>query len=108
MTQVNIHNENVWVTREKLAQHFAFSLRTVANLQKRRVSPRSLQPKQVRAGPHKVRAPQHLPHINYEKTTENSGRWSLFVSSDTENASHFRHTLEVGAAVVAFITGTRS
>jgi len=39
MTQVNIHNENVWVTREKLAQHFAFSLRTVANLQKRRVLP---------------------------------------------------------------------
>jgi hypothetical protein len=39
MTQVNLHNENVWVTRAKLARHFAFSLRTVANLQKRRVLP---------------------------------------------------------------------
>jgi hypothetical protein len=39
MTQVNLHNENVWVTREKLARHFAFSLRTVANLQQRRVLP---------------------------------------------------------------------
>ncbi len=39
MKRVNIKNENVWVTREKIAQHFDFSVRTVANLQKRRVLP---------------------------------------------------------------------
>jgi hypothetical protein len=39
MKSANVNNGNVWVTREKLAQHFAFSLRTVANLQKRRVLP---------------------------------------------------------------------
>jgi len=39
MTSANFKNENVWMTRETIAQHFACSLRTVANLQKRRVLP---------------------------------------------------------------------
>jgi hypothetical protein len=39
MKRANLNNERVWVTREKVAQHFDFSLRTVANLQKRRVLP---------------------------------------------------------------------
>ena len=37
MKRAKINNENVWVTREKIAQHFGCSVRTVANLQKRRV-----------------------------------------------------------------------
>lgn len=39
MTNVNLNNESVWLTREKIARHFALSVRTVANLQKRRVLP---------------------------------------------------------------------
>jgi hypothetical protein len=36
---VNFNKESGWVTREKIAQHFALSVRTVANLQRRRVLP---------------------------------------------------------------------
>lgn len=39
MNRYNINNENIWVTRDEIAQHFGFSVRTVANLQKRRVLP---------------------------------------------------------------------
>jgi len=39
MKKANIHGGKNWVTREGIAQHFGFSVRTVANLQKRRVLP---------------------------------------------------------------------
>jgi hypothetical protein len=39
MKRANLNNENVWVTRQQIAQHFGFSVRTVANLQRRRVFP---------------------------------------------------------------------
>jgi hypothetical protein len=39
MKQANYNNENVWVTRQQIAQHFGFSVRTVANFQRRRVFP---------------------------------------------------------------------
>jgi len=39
MKKADIKNGQSWVTREQVAQHFGFSLRTVANLQKRRVLP---------------------------------------------------------------------
>jgi excisionase family DNA binding protein len=39
MYRANINNEKCWATREEIAQHFGFSVRTVANLQSRRVLP---------------------------------------------------------------------
>jgi hypothetical protein len=39
MKRANLNNGNVWVTREQIALHFGFSVRTVANLQRRRVMP---------------------------------------------------------------------
>jgi hypothetical protein len=37
MNQANKQSVKNWVTREQIAQHFGFSVRSVANLQKRRV-----------------------------------------------------------------------
>jgi excisionase family DNA binding protein len=39
MKRDNLNNGNCWMTREQIAQHFGISIRTVANLQRRRVLP---------------------------------------------------------------------